>query len=107
MSVIAVQGAAGVDDVPGLGRLGEQAELRFATTVDELHRALAGADVMLGWDFAAGGLDQAWDVAGDLRWVHWCGAGVDAMMFPELAASDIVLTNSRGVFDLAMAEYVL
>ncbi len=107
MSVIAVQGAAGVDDVPGLGRLGEQAELRFATTVDELHRALAGADVMLGWDFAAGGLDQAWEVAGDLRWVHWCGAGVDAMMFPELAASDIVLTNSRGVFDLAMAEYVL
>lgn len=107
MSVIAVQGAAEVDDVPGLDRLGEWAELRFASTVDDLRSALVGADVMLGWDFAAAGLDQAWDVAGDLRWIHWAGAGVDAMMFPELAASDIVLTNSRGVFDRAMAEYVL
>ena len=107
MTIIAIQGAAGADDVPGIDRLADQAELRFAATVDELRQALVGADIMLGWDFSAGGLDQAWDEAGDLRWVHWAGAGVDAMMFPELAASDVVLTNSRGVFDLAMAEYVL
>jgi len=42
-----------------------------------------------------------------LRWIHWCGAGVDAVLFPELRDSDVVLTNSRGVFDQAMAEYVL
>jgi phosphoglycerate dehydrogenase-like enzyme len=107
MTIIAIQGAAGVDDVPGIDRLADQAELRFAATVDELRHALVGADIMLGWDFAAGGLDQAWDVAGDLRWVHWAGAGIDAMMFPDFAASDVVLTNSRGVFDRAMAEYVL
>jgi phosphoglycerate dehydrogenase-like enzyme len=107
MTIIAIQGAAGAGDVPGIDRLADQAELRFAATVDELRHALVGAEIMLGWDFSAGGLDQAWDAAGDLRWVHWAGAGVDAMMFPELVASDVVLTNSRGVFDLAMAEYVL
>ncbi|MDX1432342.1 MAG: D-2-hydroxyacid dehydrogenase, partial [Gammaproteobacteria bacterium] len=42
-----------------------------------------------------------------LRWIHWSGAGVDAVLFPDLAASDIVLTNARGIFDRAMAEYVL
>ena len=28
-------------------------------------------------------------------------------MFPELRDSDVVVTNSRGVFDAAIAEYVL
>jgi len=34
-------------------------------------------------------------------------AGVDPLLFPELVHSSVVLTNSRGVFDRAMAEYVL
>ena len=29
------------------------------------------------------------------------------MLFPELAVSDTVVTNARGIFDRAMAEYVL
>ena len=29
------------------------------------------------------------------------------MLFPELVASDVLLTNARGVFDRAMAEYTL
>ena len=42
-----------------------------------------------------------------MKWVHWCGAGVDAALFPELAQSRVTLTNARGIFDHAMAEYVL
>jgi phosphoglycerate dehydrogenase-like enzyme len=105
--VLVVQGAKGIDEVPRLGELSGQAELRFATNSNELRDALPGADVMLGWSFRDASLPAAWDAATDLRWIHWAGAGVDAAVFPELAASDVQLTNARGVFDVPMAEWVL
>jgi phosphoglycerate dehydrogenase-like enzyme len=105
--VLVVQGAKDVDEVPRLGELSDQAELRFATSSDELRDALPGADVMLGWSFRDASLPAAWDAATDLRWIHWAGAGVDAAVFPELAASDVQLTNAQGVFDVPMAEWVL
>ena len=105
--ILVVQGAEKMDDVPGLDKLADEAEIRFADSADELGTALAGAEVLLGWNFRADSLRDAWGAAADLRWIHWGGAGVDAAMFPELRNSGIELTNSRGVFDRAMAEWVL
>jgi phosphoglycerate dehydrogenase-like enzyme len=39
--------------------------------------------------------------------VHAASAGVNHVLTPEVVASDLVVTNSRGVFDEPMAEYVL
>jgi phosphoglycerate dehydrogenase-like enzyme len=105
--IVVVQGADSAEKVPRLREVAGEVELRFATTTEELQRALDGADVLLGWDFRAVALRDAWSHAADLRWIHWSGAGVDAALFPELVSGDVVLTNSRGVFDRAMAEYVL
>ena len=105
--VLVIQGAQRIDEVPRLEELSEQAELRFATSIDELRAALPGADAMLGWNFRADSLRAAWDSARDLRWIHWAGAGVDAAMFPELVASEVQLTNARGIFDIPIAEWVL
>jgi phosphoglycerate dehydrogenase-like enzyme len=105
--VLVVQGASSIDEVPRLAELENDVEIRLATSTDELRSALPGAEAMLGWNFRADSLRQAWDRAGDLRWIHWGGAGVDAAMFAELRQSDIVLTNARGVFDQPMAEWVL
>lgn len=104
--VLVIQGEKGIDVVPRLDELSEQAEIRFASTAAELHNALPGADVLLGWNFRAS-LQEVWGSASDLRWIHWAGAGVDAVVFPELAASDVQLTNARGIFDVPMAEWVL
>jgi len=104
--VLVIQGAKEIDEVPRLSELSDQAELRFVSTTAELSNALPGSDVMLGWNFRAD-LQAAWESAGDLRWIHWAGAGVDAAVFSELAASEVQLTNARGVFDVPMAEWVL
>ena len=104
---VLIHGVAASEEVPGLAALGDIARFRCARTLDELRAALPGAAVLLGWDFRAGDLEQAWDVASDLRWIHWGGAGVDALLFPRLVDSDVVVTNARGVFDRAIAEYVL
>nr|WP_235174552.1 D-2-hydroxyacid dehydrogenase [Tomitella biformata] len=83
------------------------AEVRYATA-DTLGDALAGADALLLWDFFSGALWEAWPQgAPTLRWIHIAAAGVDTLMFDELAASDVVVTNSRGIFDRPIAEFVL
>jgi phosphoglycerate dehydrogenase-like enzyme len=81
--------------------------VRYATA-PELASAMPGADTLLVWDFTIGAvLRDAWPAANALRWVHTASAGVDRLIFPEMIDSPVLLTNSRGVFDTPMAEYVL
>jgi phosphoglycerate dehydrogenase-like enzyme len=96
----------GRDRPPGMVPAGTMAEIRYAAG-HELAASLPGADVLFAWDFLSDALAAAWPHADALRWVHVAGAGVDRVLFPELAASDVTVTNSRGVFDEPMAEYVL
>lgn len=42
-----------------------------------------------------------------LRWIHSPAAGVGGMLFPEMVASDVVLTNSRGMHAETIAEHVI
>ncbi|ADJ49577.1 phosphoglycerate dehydrogenase [Amycolatopsis mediterranei S699] len=72
-----------------------------------LAEALPGADALFVYDFLSTAVPGAWHAADRLRWLHIASAGVDPVLFPGLRESDVVLTNSRGVFDDAIAEYVL
>ncbi|MCP9948796.1 D-2-hydroxyacid dehydrogenase [Actinomadura madurae] len=73
----------------------------------ELAEALPGADVLFMWDFLSDALAGAWPASGGPGWVHIASAGVDRLMFPALIESETKVTNSRGVFDEPIAEYVL
>lgn len=42
-----------------------------------------------------------------LRWVHSPAAGVGGMLFPEMVASPVVITNSRGMSADTIAEHVV
>lgn len=94
---------------PGLEARAGDARLRFAADADELVGALPGSDVLLTWDFTSDAVKKVWhdDLARSLRWVHTASAGVDRVAFPELLAAPLTLTNSRGVFDRPIAEFVL
>ncbi|THJ67974.1 D-2-hydroxyacid dehydrogenase [Arthrobacter echini] len=96
----------GTHPVRRLERVRELAEVRVVQQ-EGLVQALDGADVLYLWDFFSGALPAAWHAAGSLRWLHCAAAGVDRLLFPELVASDVVVTNAHGVFDAPMAEYVL
>jgi phosphoglycerate dehydrogenase-like enzyme len=77
------------------------------TDPDNLARDLETADALLMWNFFSGALTEAWPAARKLRWIHLPAAGIDKLLFPELVASDVVVTNARGIFDRPIAEYVL
>jgi phosphoglycerate dehydrogenase-like enzyme len=104
---IVIQGANALSDVPGIAAVAERYRFECAPDSAALAEQLPGAGVLLGWNFRGRELADNWHRATDLRWIHWGGAGVDAALFPELADSDVILTNSRGLFDRPMAEFCL
>ncbi|MFE2061660.1 D-2-hydroxyacid dehydrogenase [Streptomyces sp. NPDC059467] len=94
------------DPPPRLGRLTGRARI-VHTDAAGLASRLPEADVLLVWDFASHAVREAWPGEGPRpRWVHTASAGVDHLLCPELAASDTVVTNARGIFDRPIAEYV-
>ncbi|MGW0129993.1 D-2-hydroxyacid dehydrogenase [Streptomyces sp. NPDC003299] len=94
------------DPPPRLGRLTGRARI-VHTDAGRLAERLPEADVLLVWDFASTAVRDVWPGEGPRpRWVHTASAGVDHLMCPQLAESDTVVTNARGVFDQPIAEYV-
>lgn len=104
---ITVLTAAGEDLPPGLEPLPRRAEVRHADGADSLREHLPETDILLVTDFRTDALRQAWPHAERLQWIHATSAGVDAILFDEVIDSDVVITNARGIFDDAIAEYVL
>ncbi|MFI9456015.1 D-2-hydroxyacid dehydrogenase [Amycolatopsis sp. NPDC052450] len=91
---------------PDMRAIEAEAVVRY-TDEAGLADALSGADAFFVYDFLSTAVPGAWHAADRLRWLHIASAGVDPVLFPGLQESDVVLTNSRGVFDGAIAEYVL
>jgi phosphoglycerate dehydrogenase-like enzyme len=106
--VVCVVCAGPADEPPGLAaRLGEDAIIRPVSGTAELAAVLPDSDVAFAWDFASTRLREAWTSASRVRWVHTASAGVDRLLFPGLRDRRVIVTNSRGVFDEAIAEFVL
>lgn len=73
-----------------------------ATPTDE---ELAGAHVVYVWDHRFAELGPLLRRATEVRWVHAASVGVNRLLCPEVGT--VTLTNSRGVFDIPIAEWVL
>ena len=70
---------------------------------DQLVDALKEADAVAAWSVP----EEAIANAKRLKWIHRGAAGVEDLLTPTLAESDIILTNSSGVHASNMAEHVL
>ncbi len=102
-----VLGRADTPHLSLLQRLPRETSVTF--TQDAARVAEVGPEVEVAFcDIAQGGqLRPAWNKLRRLRWVHSISAGVDHLLFPELIESEVVLTNGRGAFKRALAEFVL
>jgi len=105
--VVVVWRAANADHLPGIEAAGAVAEVRFAPDATTLRSALGDADAVFFFHGSKPDLEEAWPLATTLRWVQSASDGVDGLLFPALAQSDVVVTNARGVFDDAIAEWVI
>ena len=85
------------------GRQFPQFEFRYAVTDDERARGLAWCEVAYTWTLTPAELHRA----PGLRWLHTSAAAVETLCLPELAARNVVVTNTRGVQSVPIAEHVL
>jgi phosphoglycerate dehydrogenase-like enzyme len=104
--IVVVLGARDTDRPPHLDALADRLEFRV-TGPEGLGAALSGARVLLLWDFFSTAVRGVWPHCSDLEWIHVAAAGVDKLLFPDLVASPVVVTNARGTFDRPIAEFVL
>ena len=71
--------------------------------VESVKREIVDADVMVGWRITP----EVFAAATKLKWIQFGSSGIDHTMFPELAASDVVLTTLSGIHGTVVAEHVL
>jgi phosphoglycerate dehydrogenase-like enzyme len=90
---------------PPLEAVSGEAELVVVRTADELREAQEGAEILFLNDFRSGLLREVGP--GGLRWIHTSSIGVDALLTKEIVHSDIVVSNSRGVCERPIAEWIL
>lgn len=74
-------------------------------SAEELARARREADVMFMWQWDSELIAQTGPAG--LSWVHVNSIGVDALLTQEVADSELIITNTRGVFEPPVAEWVL
>lgn len=63
--------------------------------------------VILAWSAPKKVLREVFLMCKDVRWVHSRSAGLDSVLFPELVASKVPLTNGSGVFSPSLGEFAL
>lgn len=64
---------------------------------------LADAEVLFAVRFSP----QDLQAARRLKWLHLASAGATHVLFPEMIDSDVVITNSRGLHGIPIAEHIL
>jgi phosphoglycerate dehydrogenase-like enzyme len=98
---------------PGLAQLAMLRELPgpievvAGNSADVFKDKAADAAVIFNWSAPLGVFREAFLMCRNLRWVHSRSAGLDHVLFPELIASDVTLTNGKGVFSASLGEFAL
>ncbi|HEX6845097.1 MAG TPA: D-2-hydroxyacid dehydrogenase [Actinomycetota bacterium] len=105
--VVLIAGASPDAPPPGLRVDPAAVALRFAPDEDAMREGMAVAEVLFPWGARRRWISDAWPTATRLRWIQSPSDGVDRLLFPELVASDVIVTNSRGVFDDAIGEWAI
>src|SRR2546426_245758 len=108
ISFAGASGLSGFPDFPPAAAQQLQAEFPAATVVltrtSEQRRAeLADADVLFAVRFSP----EDFKLAKQLKWLHLSSAGATHVLFPEIVESNVLVTNSHGLYGIPIAEYVL
>src|SRR5438270_6710897 len=80
-----------------------QLQIQQLPSYEGVSEAITDAEVAIAWSIRPEQLAQA----RKLKWIHSPAAAVHQLMFPELASSDVVVTNARGIHGPVVAEHAL
>jgi phosphoglycerate dehydrogenase-like enzyme len=90
-----------------LDRLPEPVTVLTGNNLDFLKEHAPDADVILNGFHDGSALQAILPLAQRVKWIHALSAGVEKVLSPELIESTVPLTNGRGVFGPALAEFAV
>ena len=90
-----------------LDRLPQPVTVHTGNDLDFLKQHAPEADVILNGFHDGSALRAILPLAERVKWIHALSAGVERVLSPELIASPVPLTNGRGVFGPALAEFAI
>ena len=90
-----------------LDRLPDDIHIVVGNQIEIFRDAGARADAIVNCINPGLPLEDVWNLAPNVRWVHSMSAGIEGILFPALVASPVPLTNGRGVFARSLGEFAL
>jgi phosphoglycerate dehydrogenase-like enzyme len=100
--VVMITGPVSDDQITRLGAELPDVTFRYFPLADDLEAVVEQADVIAG-EISP----DAFARATNLKWQHTWGAGADRSLSPEMMASPVVLTCSKGNGAIPLAEHAL
>jgi phosphoglycerate dehydrogenase-like enzyme len=101
--------ALGADELDAMQHAAPNVTFRDVSSLSplEIEGAIHEADIVVGRGDASTISPDGLRRATRLKWIHSWAAGPDALLFPELVDSSVVLTSSVGSGATAMAEHTV
>lgn len=95
------------EPLEALRREAPEIEIVASEDPQKLHAEARGAEVVLLAPRHGRLLTDLWHDLSDTKWIHALGAGVEALPFDLLRRSEIIVTNSRGLYADALGEFAI
>ena len=90
-----------------LDQLREAADVVIGNSAVALEPSARNAEILFNWSGSLSLMREVFRMCRGLRWIHSRSVGLERTLFPELIASDVTLTNGRGVFSPPLGEFAL
>jgi phosphoglycerate dehydrogenase-like enzyme len=87
--------------------LRETASIVIGNSAQVFEKAAASADAIFNWSGSLSLIRDVFLMSPRVRWIHSRSAGLERTLFPELIASDVIMTNGSGVFSPSLGEFAL
>jgi phosphoglycerate dehydrogenase-like enzyme len=99
--------STGDSDIRLLSDLRHVATVVVGDSAQAFRQAAVSAEIIFNWSGSLSFLREVFLMCRRLRWIHSRSAGLEQTLFPELIASDVLLTNGSGVFSPSLGEFAL
>jgi len=99
--------STGDSDIPLLSDLRHVATVVVGDSAQAFSQGAVSAEIILNWSGSLPLLREVFLMCRRLRWIHSRSAGLEQTLFPELIATNVLLTNGSGVFSPSLGEFAL
>jgi phosphoglycerate dehydrogenase-like enzyme len=76
-----------------------------STDIKHATEEIEDTEILVAWGF--NNIRPFYAQAKNLQWIHALTAGVESLIFPETQQDSVLISNSKGIHGIPMAEHVL